>query len=83
MIFKIFKPLMSPFIQEQAMGALPQIRASVDENVKGGDYYGPDGFNEMKGFPVLVKSNAASHNLEDAKKLWEVSEKITGISFPF
>jgi NAD(P)-dependent dehydrogenase (short-subunit alcohol dehydrogenase family) len=83
MIFKIFKPLMSPFIQEQAMGALPQIRASVDENVKGGDYYGPDGFNEMKGFPVLVKSNATSHNLEDAKKLWEVSEKITGISFPF
>jgi NAD(P)-dependent dehydrogenase (short-subunit alcohol dehydrogenase family) len=83
MIFKIFKPLMSPFIQEQDMGALPQIRASVDENVKGGDYYGPDGFNEMKGFPVLVKSNATSHNLEDAKKLWEVSEKITGISFPF
>ena len=81
MIFKIFKPLMSPFIQEQEMGALPQIRASVDENVKGGEYYGPDGFNEMKGFPVLVKSNAASHNLEDAGKLWEVSEKITGIKF--
>jgi len=81
MIFKIFKPLMSPFIQEQEMGALPQIRASVDEHVKGGEYYGPDGFNEMKGFPVLVQSNAASHNLEDARKLWEVSEKLTGVSF--
>ena len=81
MIFKIFKPLMSPFIQEQDKGALPQIRASVDENVKGGEFYGPDGFNEMKGFPVLVKSNSASHNLEDAKRLWEVSEKITGIKF--
>jgi NAD(P)-dependent dehydrogenase (short-subunit alcohol dehydrogenase family) len=83
LIFKILMPLMSPFIQEQDMGALPQIRASVDENVKGGEYYGPGGFNEMKGFPVLVKSNAASHSLDDAKKLWEVSEKITGISFQF
>jgi NAD(P)-dependent dehydrogenase (short-subunit alcohol dehydrogenase family) len=81
--FKLFSPLMSPFMQSQEMGALPQIRASVDENVKGDDYYGPDGFNEMKGFPVLVKSNAASHNLEDARKLWEVSEKITGVSFQF
>ncbi|HSH20770.1 MAG TPA: oxidoreductase [Draconibacterium sp.] len=83
LIFKILMPLMSPFIQEQDMGALPQIRASVDENVKGGEYYGPDGFREMKGFPVLVQSNKASHNLEDAKKLWEVSEKLTGIKFQF
>ncbi len=83
LIFKILMPLMSPFIQEQDMGALPQIRASVDEHVKGGEYYGPGGFNEMKGCPVLVKSNAASHSLDDAKKLWEVSEKITGISFQF
>lgn len=70
-----------PLMQSQDMGALPQIRASVDENVKGGEFYGPDGFNEMKGFPVLVKSNSASHNLEDARKLWEVSEKITGVKF--
>lgn len=83
MIFKILRPLMSPFIQEQDMGALPQIRAAVDENVKGAEYYGPDGFREMKGFPVLVQSNKASHNLEDAKKLWELSEKLTGVKFPF
>jgi NAD(P)-dependent dehydrogenase (short-subunit alcohol dehydrogenase family) len=81
MVFKILMPLMSPFIQSQDMGALPQIRASVDPEVKGGEYFGPDGFNEMKGFPVRVKSNAASHNLEDAKKLWEISEKLTGIQY--
>ncbi len=81
LIFKILKPLMSPFIQEQEMGALPEIRAAVDPNVKGGESYGPDGFKEMKGFPVLVQSNEASHNLEDAKKLWEVSEKLTGVKF--
>ncbi len=83
LIFKILKPLMSPFIQEQKMGALPEIRAAVDPTVKGGEYYGPDGFNEMKGYPVKVQSNEASHKLEDAKKLWEFSEKITGVKFEF
>lgn len=81
LIFKILKPLMMPFMQSQDMGALPQIRASVDLNVKGSEYYGPNGFNEMKGKPVRVQSNVASHNLEDARKLWEISEKITGVSF--
>jgi hypothetical protein len=63
------------------MGALPEIRAAVDPEVKGGEYYGPSGFNEMKGSPVKVKSNDRSHNVEDAKKLWEVSEKLTGVQF--
>ncbi len=83
LIFKILKPLMSPFFQEAEKGALPEIRAAVDPTVKGGEYYGPNGFYEMKGYPVLVKSNAASHNLEDANKLWEISEKITGVKFEF
>ena len=79
--FKLLYPVFKSFTQDQAQGALPEIRASVDPKVKAGEYYGPDGFNEMKGFPVIVKSNEASHNLADAKKLWEVSEKITGVSF--
>jgi len=81
-----FKPLfalMAPFTQDQAQGALPQIRASVDPDVRGGEYYGPSGFGEMKGDPVLVKSNNASHNLGDAKKLWEVSQKLTSITYEF
>lgn len=81
-----FKPLfalMAPFTQDQAQGALPQIRASVDPDVIGGEYYGPAGFGEMKGDPVLVKSNNASHDTEDAKKLWEVSQNLTGIKYEF
>jgi len=66
-----------------ARGALPQIRASVDPEVKGGEYYGPDGFREMRGSPVLVQSNAASHNETDAKKLWEISEELTQIKYNF
>jgi hypothetical protein len=35
----------------------------------------------MKGSPVRVESSEASHNLEYAKKLWEISEKLTGVDF--
>ena len=83
LMFKIFS-LLSPFVTHPvADGALPQIRAAVDPDVKPASYYGPKGFNEMKGAPVVVKSNSASHNEENAKRLWEVSEKLTGVTFDF
>ena len=69
--------------QDQAMGALPQIRAAVDPDVKGGTYYGPDGKNERKGYPVQVPSSKASEDLQDAAKLWEESERLTGVHFEF
>jgi NAD(P)-dependent dehydrogenase (short-subunit alcohol dehydrogenase family) len=78
-LFKILTPLFKMMAQDQAMGALPQIRASVAPEAKGSEYYGPDGKKEYKGYPVLVQSNEASHNLEDAAKLWEESEKLTGV----
>jgi NAD(P)-dependent dehydrogenase (short-subunit alcohol dehydrogenase family) len=80
-LFKVLTPLFKRMAQDQAMGALPQIRASVDPQVKGGEYYGPDGKREWKGYPVIVPSNEASHNLEDASRLWEESEKLTGVEF--
>ncbi len=80
-LFKALRPLISLMSQDQAQGALPQIRASVDPDVKGGDYYGPKGLGEMTGLPVLVPSNKASHNKEDAIKLWDVSEKLTGVTY--
>jgi hypothetical protein len=79
LMYKILFPLFKRISQDQAQGALPQIRASVDPHAKGGEYYGPDGRREMTGFPVLVQSNAASHNLSDAARLWEESEKLTGV----
>lgn len=82
-LFKIINPLFKRMAQDQAMGALPQIRAAADPLAKGGEYYGPDGKNEFKGYPVLVQSNTASHNLQDAAKLWDESEKLTGVKFNF
>jgi NAD(P)-dependent dehydrogenase (short-subunit alcohol dehydrogenase family) len=69
------------FAQPQPMGALPTLRAAVDPSVTGGEYFGPDGFMEMRGYPVRVKSNDASHNLADARRLWQVSEELTGVRF--
>ena len=80
-IFKLLTPFLLIMSQNSEMGALPQIRASVDPEVKGGDYYGPSGFREAKGYPVKVKSNEASYNEEDAKKLWDHSEELTGVRF--
>lgn len=79
--FRLVRPAFEAISQEGKMGALPQVRASVDPQVKGGEYYGPKGFMELKGYPEKVQSNGRSHNLEDARKLWEVSEKLTGVKF--
>ncbi len=64
-------------------GALPSLRAATDENAQSGDYFGPDGFREMKGYPVKVGSNKLSHDKGIAYKLWEVSVDLTGIKYKF
>ena len=69
------------FAQSQAMGALPTLYAATAPDVHGGEYFGPDGFNEMWGYPTKVESNDASHDEEVAKKLWAVSEELTGVSY--
>jgi NAD(P)-dependent dehydrogenase (short-subunit alcohol dehydrogenase family) len=79
--FRLLRPLFVVIAQSAAMGALPIIRAAVDPNARGGEYYGPSGFRESRGYPVLVQSNEVSHSEEDAKRLWEVSEKLTGVKF--
>ena len=78
LMFRILNPI---FSQKVADGALPTLRAAVDDNAKPGDYYGPKGFMEMKGAPVVVKSNEMSHNKTNAKRLWDLSEKITGVQY--
>ncbi len=71
----------SVFAQSAAMGALPTLYAATASGVKGGEYFGPAGFMELRGYPKAVKSNQSSYDLELAKKLWAVSEELTGVSF--
>lgn len=64
-----------------AVGALGTLRAASDPAVKGGQYYGPSGFRELVGYPVLVESNAQSHDVAVQQRLWTVSEDLTGVKF--
>ena len=68
--------------QPTEMGALPTLRAATDPGVSGGEYYGPGGFAEMRGFPVAVDSNRRSHDAAVARRLWTVSEELTGVTYP-
>lgn len=77
----LIRPLFALMVQSAAMGALPTIRAAVDPQAEGGDYYGPDGPREQRGYPVKVTSNEASYNITNAQKLWQVSEQLTGVWF--
>ena len=69
------------FAMKGPQGALPTLRAAVEPDAKSGDYYGPDGWQEWRGWPVKVESNAISKNERIAAKLWQTSEKLTGIKY--
>ena len=79
-LFSFLNPLMA---QSISMGALPTLYAAVGHDVKSGDYYGPSGFREMRGYPKKVESSAMSKDETIAKKLWDVSEELTNIKFIF
>jgi hypothetical protein len=68
--------------QNAAMGALPTLRAATDPDVEGGQYFGPDGLGEQRGHPKLVSSSAQSHDEDLQRRLWAVSEELTGVTYP-
>lgn len=78
---RLLLPLFSPFAQSARMGALPTLRAATDPDVEGGEYYGPDGFMEQRGWPVQVEASAAARDPVTARRLWEVSERLTGVAY--
>jgi len=70
------------FSQDAAMGALPVLRAATDPSVLGGQYYGPRGFLGLRGYPKLAASSRRSHDEAVQRRLWAVSEELTGVTFP-
>jgi NAD(P)-dependent dehydrogenase (short-subunit alcohol dehydrogenase family) len=75
--------VVEPLFQGADMGALPTLRAATDPGVLGGQYYGPDGFAQQRGYPKLVGSNDRSHDVDVQRRLWAVSEELTGVVYPF
>jgi NAD(P)-dependent dehydrogenase (short-subunit alcohol dehydrogenase family) len=70
------------FTQSAAMGALPTLRAATDPAAAGGEYYGPAGLAQAKGYPVRVSSTARSRDRAAQERLWAESERLTGVSYP-
>ena len=68
--------------QKPEMGGLPTLRAATDPAVIGGQYYGPGGWGEVRGFPKLVTSSTQSYDQAIQQRLWTVSENLTGVTFP-
>jgi len=75
----LFEFLNQFFAMKQEQGALPTLRAAFDENAKNGDYFGPDGWQERRGYPIIVQPNTLAKDEIIAKKLWDVSEELTNI----
>ena len=68
-------------VQSAEAGALPTLRAAADPSAEGGDYYGPAGPFQFAGHPVRVDSSARSHDAAAQRRLWDVSEQLTGVYY--
>jgi len=74
--------VLEPLYQGADRGALPTLRAATDPGVRGGQYYGPGGIGELRGYPKVVASSDQSHDVALQRRLWEVSEDLTGVVYP-
>ncbi|MGH2989852.1 MAG: oxidoreductase [Solirubrobacterales bacterium] len=67
--------------QSPEAGALPQLYAAAAPDVEGGEFFGPDGFRELRGHPKRVEATSRANDPELGRRLWEVSEELTGVSY--
>jgi NAD(P)-dependent dehydrogenase (short-subunit alcohol dehydrogenase family) len=67
--------------QSDAQGALPSLYAATVPDLPSGTYVGPDGLFEGRGHPKLVSASRAAHDEAAARRLWELSEELTGVSY--
>lgn len=77
----ILKVVMPYLGQPAAQGALPTIYAAASPDVRGGGFYGPQGFGEMKGAPGPARIKPSGQDMDAAKLLWDLTEQLTGTRF--
>jgi NAD(P)-dependent dehydrogenase (short-subunit alcohol dehydrogenase family) len=66
--------------QSDEMGALPTLYAA-SRDLPGASYVGPDGFQEQRGHPTLAKRSTAAQDADTARRLWQLSEELTHVTF--
>lgn len=69
------------FAQAPAMGALPALHAATTSEARGGEYFGPGGYKELSGAPKRVECSDAASDPQLAKRLWVLSEQLTGVRY--
>jgi NAD(P)-dependent dehydrogenase (short-subunit alcohol dehydrogenase family) len=69
--------------QSSADGALPMLFAATAPDVPGGSYVGPSKRMETVGPPKFTKGSGHSRNEADARRLWEISEQLSGVTYEF
>lgn len=77
----ITKPLELLITHAPKKAAQPTILAALSANVQSGNYFGPNGFREMKGEPAEADVSAKAKNEETAKRLWKTSEELAAINY--
>jgi protochlorophyllide reductase len=70
--------LMDPLFQSAATGALPQLYAATAADVELNTFYGPGGPGNLKGYPKACRMAPAARDAATRKRLWQVSEELTG-----
>ena len=67
--------------QSVEQGALPQLYAATADGVESGSFIGPDGLREARGHPTVVQPAGRARKPESGRRLWEVSEELTGVRY--
>jgi NAD(P)-dependent dehydrogenase (short-subunit alcohol dehydrogenase family) len=78
----VLKTFGSIIMQPDWQGALPILYAATDNGLNGGEYIGPDGFLEWRGWPTEVKPEPKALDQVSALQLWDISESLTGVTYP-
>jgi NAD(P)-dependent dehydrogenase (short-subunit alcohol dehydrogenase family) len=69
--------------QPAADGALPTLYGATAPDAQGGEFFGPSGFLQQRGAPKRVRASKKAYDTETARRLWEVSEQLTGVTYNF
>jgi NAD(P)-dependent dehydrogenase (short-subunit alcohol dehydrogenase family) len=80
LVMRITNPLIG---QSADMGALPTLYAATVPDLPGGTFVGPDGFMEQRGHPKVVRGAGRAYDEDDGRRLWDVSEELTGVRYDF
>jgi NAD(P)-dependent dehydrogenase (short-subunit alcohol dehydrogenase family) len=70
------------YAQPDSAGAWPSLYAATAPDVVGGETYGPHGITQQRGWPTRVRTVGYASGSEVGRRLWEASEKLTGVSYP-